>query len=340
MSGYAITEIPSYRWDWRLYYDSNRHARDKVYSKWGGFLDDVPFDPLEFGIPPKSLKSIEPLQLLTLEAVLRVLENAGYANRNFDRENTSVILGAGGGIADLGQQYATRSEIPRFVGEVTEQTKERLPEWTEESFPGLLLNVIAGRVTNRFNFGGSNFTVDAACASSLATIDLAVQQLETGRCNVAIAGGVDTCQSPFAYLCFSKTQALSPQGKARTFDREADGIVISEGIAIVVLKRLADAERDGDRIYGIIKAVASSSDGKALGLTAPLSTGQQRAVNRAYRKAGFSPNTLALYEAHGTGTVAGDRAELETLLRTLVTNQAAPNSCAIGSVKTLIGHIL
>lgn len=334
----AITEIPSYRWDWRLYYDSNRHARDKVYSKWGGFLDDVPFDPLKFGIPPKSLKSIEPLQLLTLEAVRRALEDAGYANRNFDRENTSVILGSGGGIADLGQQYATRSELPRFVGEVTEQTKERLPEWTEESFPGLLLNVIAGRVTNRFNFGGSNFTVDAACASSLAAIDLAVQQLETGRCNVAIAGGVDTCQSPFAYLCFSKTQALSPQGQARTFDREADGIVISEGIAIVVLKRLADAERDGDRIYGIIKAVAGSSDGKALGLTAPHSTGQQRAVDRAYRKAGFSPNTLALYEAHGTGTVAGDRAELETLLRTLVTNQAAPNSCAIGSVKTLIGH--
>ena len=334
----AITEIPSYRWDWRLYYDSNRNARDKVYSKWGGFLDDVPFDPLKFGIPPKSLKSIEPLQLLTLEAVRRALEDAGYANHNFDRENTSVILGAGGGIADLGQQYATRSELPRFVGEVTEQTRERLPEWTEESFPGLLLNVIAGRVTNRFNFGGSNFTVDAACASSLAAIDLAVQQLETGRCNVAIAGGVDTCQSPMVYLCFSKTQALSPQGQARTFDREADGIVISEGIAIVVLKRLADAERDRDRIYGIIKAVAGSSDGKALGLTAPLSIGQQRAVNRAYRKAGFSPNTLALYEAHGTGTVAGDQAELETLLQTLVTNQAAPNSCAIGSVKTLIGH--
>ncbi|MGB3510787.1 MAG: beta-ketoacyl synthase N-terminal-like domain-containing protein, partial [Microcoleaceae cyanobacterium] len=334
----AITEIPNSRWDWRLYYDSNRNARDKVYSKWGGFLEDVPFDPLKFGIPPNSLKSIEPLQLLTLEAVRRALEDAGYANRNFDRENTSVILGAGGGIADLGQQYATRSELPRFVGEVSEQTRERLPEWTEESFPGLLLNVIAGRVTNRFNFGGSNFTVDAACASSLAAIDLAVQQLETGRCNVAIAGGVDTCQSPFAYLCFSKTQALSPQGQARTFDREADGIVISEGIAIVVLKRLADAERDKDRIYGIIKAVAGSSDGKALGLTAPHSTGQLRAVDRAYRKAGFSQNTLALYEAHGTGTVAGDRAELETLLQTLVTNQAGPNSCAIGSVKTLIGH--
>jgi acyl transferase domain-containing protein/acyl carrier protein len=186
--------------------------------------------------------------------------------------------------------------------------------------------------------GGSNFTVDAACASSLAAIDLAVKELESGRSNMAIAGGADTVQSPFAYLCFSKTQALSPRGRSRTFDKSADGIAISEGIAIVVLKRLADAERDGDRIYAVIKAVAGSSDGKALGMTAPLPAGQQRAVNRAYTKAGFSPNTLGLYEAHGTGTVAGDRAELETITSTLEANQAASKSCAIGSVKTAIGH--
>jgi acyl transferase domain-containing protein/NAD(P)H-dependent flavin oxidoreductase YrpB (nitropropane dioxygenase family)/acyl carrier protein len=334
----TITEIPSSRWDWRLYYDSNRNARDKVYSKWGGFIDDVPFDPIRFGIPPKSLKSIEPLQLLALETVRRALDDAGLASGEFDRENTSVILGAGGGIADLGQQYATRSEIPRFVEAPSENVWERLPEWTEESFPGLLLNVIAGRVANRLDFGGSNFTVDAACASSLAAIDLAVKELESGRSNVAIAGGVDTVQSPFAYLCFSKTQALSAQGKTRTFDKSADGIVISEGIAVVVLKRLADAQRDGDRIYAVIKAVAGSSDGKALGMTAPLPAGQMRAVNRAYKKAGFSPKTLGLYEAHGTGTVAGDRAELETIVSTLKADQTAGKACAIGSVKTMIGH--
>ncbi|BAZ66710.1 putative modular polyketide synthase [Fischerella sp. NIES-4106] len=334
----AITEIPTQRWDWRLYYDPDRNARDKIYSKWGGFLEDVPFDPLRFGIPPKSLKSIEPVQLLALETVRRALEDAGYESGSFDREHTSVILGAGGGIADLGQQYATRCEIPRMVGKTSPEVWDRLPEWTEESFPGLLLNVIAGRVANRFDFGGYNFTVDAACASSLAALDLAVKELESGRSNVAIAGGVDTVQSPFTYFCFSKTQALSPRGKSRTFDKTADGIAISEGLAVVVLKRLADAERDGDRIYGVIKAVASSSDGKALGMTAPLPAGQMRALRRAYNKAGFSPNTLGLYEAHGTGTAAGDQAELETVISILKENQATCKSCAIGSVKTSIGH--
>ncbi len=334
----SITEIPSHRWDWRLYYDPDRKARDKIYSKWGGFLDDVPFDPMRFGIPPKSLKSIEPLQLLALEAVRQALEDAGLASGDFDRENTSVIFGAGGGAGDLAQQYAARCEIPRFVEAPSEQVWERLPEWTEESFPGMLFNVIAGRVANRFDFGGSNFTVDAACASSLAAIDIAVRELESGRSNLAIAGGVDTVQSPMAYMNFSKTQALSPRGRSRTFDKSADGIAISEGIAIVVLKRLADAQRDGDRIYAVIKSVASSSDGKALGMTAPLPAGQRRALKRAYTKAGFSPNTLGLYEAHGTGTVAGDRAEVETIISTLEANQAVSKSCAIGSVKSTIGH--
>ena len=277
---------------------------------------------MRYGIPPKALKSIEPAQLLTLEAVRRALEDAGYSDGNFDKENTSVILGAGGGIGDLGGQYATRAEIFRVVDNPSPEVWQRLPEWTEESFPGVLLNVLAGRVANRFDLGGSNFTVDAACASSLAAIDLAVKELETGRSNVVIAGGVDTGQSPFAYLCFSKTQ-VSPRGKSRSFDKTADGIAISEGIAMVVLKRLEDALRDGDRIYAVIKSVAGSNDGKGLGKTAPRPIGQMRALQRAYRKAGFSPNTLGMYEAHGTGTVAGDRAELETTLTTLKAKNAA-----------------
>ena len=338
----AITEIPASRWDWRIYYDPDRNARDKVYSKWGGFIDDVPFDPISFGIPPKSMKSIEPLQLLTLEAVRRALVDAGLSDgsplRNFDRENTSVIFGAGGGIGDLGQQYAVRAEMPRFVETISSPVWERLPEWTEESFPGTLPNAIAGRVANKFDLGGYNFTVDAACASSLAAIDLAVKELETGRSNLVIAGGVDTLQSPSAYFNFSKTQALSPQGVARSFDKNADGIVISEGIAIVVLKRLADAQGDGDRIYAVIKAVAGSSDGKGLGMTAPRPAGQRRALQRAYDRAGFAPNSLGLYEAHGTGTVAGDRAELETITESLREARAGKKSCAIGSVKTLVGH--
>jgi len=334
----AVSEIPGHRWDWRLYYDADPKARDKIYSKWGGFIDAVPFDPLRFGIPPFSLKSIEPLQLLALEGVRRALADAGYEGGNFDRENTSVILGAGGGISDLGGQYATRSEIPRFVDQPDPAAWDRLPEWTEETFPGLLLNVAAGRVANRFDFGGSNFTVDAACASSLAAIDLAVRDLETGRSNICVAGGIDTGQSPFAYFCFSKTQALSARGRSRSFDQNADGIAISEGIAIVVLKRLAEAERDGDRIYAVIKGVAGSSDGKALGMTAPRPAGQARAFKRAYAKAGFSPSSLGLYEAHGTGTPAGDKAELETVTTVLTEAQTAPKACAVGSVKTMIGH--
>lgn len=222
--------------------------------------------------------------MLTLEAVRRALEDAGYSDGNFDRENTSVILGAGGGIGDLGGQYATRAEIFRIVDNPSPEVWQRLPEWTEELFPGVLLNVLAGRVANRFDLGGSNFTVDAACASSLAAIDLAVKELETGRSNVAIAGGVDTGQSPFAYLCFSKTQALSPRGKSRSFDKTADGIAISEGIAMVVLKRLEDALRDGDRIYAVIKGIGTSSDGKGLGLLAPRIEGQLLALQRAYQK--------------------------------------------------------
>ena len=334
----SLREIPPERWDWRLYYDPNRAARDKVYSKWGGFLDEVEFDPFHFGIPPNSLKSIETMQLLALEATRRALLDAGYERGDFDRERTSVIFGATGGMGDLGQQYAARSEIPRMFGRVDDGVYDRLPEWTEESFPGLLFNVAAGRVANRFDCGGSNYTVDAACASSLAALDLAVRELESGRSNVAIAGGVDTLQSPFAYFCFSKTQALSPSGKVKTFDENADGIVISEGVAVVVLKRLADAERDGDRIYSVIKAVSGSSDGRSNSMTAPAPAGQLRALRRAYAKAGVSSSTLGFYEAHGTGTVVGDRAELESFSSLLEENAAPRKSCAVGSAKTLVGH--
>src|SRR5690606_34917187 len=138
---------------------------------------------------------------------------------------------------------------------------EALPEWSEDSFPGILLNVIAGRVANRFDLGGPNFTVDAACGSSLAALDVALKDLESGRTDMAIVGAGDTVQSPFAFLAFSKTQALSPNGRCRPFDAKADGIAISEGLAVVVLKRLADAERDGDRIYAVIEGLGASSDG-------------------------------------------------------------------------------
>jgi acyl transferase domain-containing protein/NAD(P)H-dependent flavin oxidoreductase YrpB (nitropropane dioxygenase family)/NAD(P)-dependent dehydrogenase (short-subunit alcohol dehydrogenase family) len=334
----CITEILPSRWDSRLYFDPDRTAEDKIYSKWGGFLHDVVFDPLRYGIPPKALKAIDPLQLMTLEVVRQTLEDAGYAEREFDRERTSIILGASGGAGDVGAQYAVRAETVRFAGELASDLADRLPKWTEDSFAGILLNVAAGRAANRFDFGGVNFTVDAACASSLTAIYHGVVELEDGRSDLVIAGGVDTVQGPFGYLCFSKAQALSPRGRCSTFDTSADGIVISEGIAMVVLKRLADAERDGDRIYAVIKGIGGSSDGRAKSMTAPHPDGQLRALQRAYDHAGYSPATVGLFEAHGTGTVAGDSAELETVTRLLADADAQPKQSAIGSVKSLIGH--
>ena len=334
----AITEVPANRWDWRLYFDPDPKARDKIYSKWGGFLNDVPFDPMQYGMPPNTLPSIEPLQLITLEVVRQALQDAGYTNRAFAREQTSVILGVGGGAGDLGQQYAIRSGLPLFVDNPSAEVWDRLPEWSEDSFAGILLNVTAGRVANRFDLGGVNYTVDAACASSLAAVYLATRELESGTSDMVIVGGADTVQNPFAYLCFSKTHALSPRGRCRAFDESADGIVISEGIGVLVLKRLVDAERDGDRIYAVIKAVAGSSDGRDKGLTAPRPEGQVRALDRAYAKAGFSPATVGLIEAHGTGTVAGDQAEVESLSRVFNAARALRQSCAIGSVKSMIGH--
>jgi acyl transferase domain-containing protein/NAD(P)H-dependent flavin oxidoreductase YrpB (nitropropane dioxygenase family)/NAD(P)-dependent dehydrogenase (short-subunit alcohol dehydrogenase family) len=334
----AITEIPEDRWDWRAYFDPDPKARDKIYSKWGGFLDQVPFDPMRYGIPPAALSSIDPVQLLTLEVVRAALEDAGYGDRDFDREHTSVILGVGGGIGDLGQQYVFRSSLPMYIEGVDPDRVPGLPEWTEDSFPGLLSNVVAGRVANRFNLGGLNYTVDAACASSLAAVHLAARELEGGTSDMVIVGGADTVQNPFAYLCFSKTRALSSLGQCRTFDQRADGIVISEGLAVVVLKRLVDAERAGDRVYAVIKGVGGASDGRARGLTAPLPEGQIRALQRAYAKAGFSLATVGLLEAHGTGTVAGDQAEGEALLRMFASTEGSSQSCAIGSVKSMIGH--
>jgi acyl transferase domain-containing protein/NAD(P)H-dependent flavin oxidoreductase YrpB (nitropropane dioxygenase family) len=335
----AITEIPPDRWDWRLYYDPDLRVRDKVHSRWGGFMDDVPFDPTQYGIPPSALPSVDPVQLLALDIVRAALGDAGYAERPFDRENTSVVFGASGGIGSTGELYTVRAWLPHLLGDVPPDILDRLPEWTEDSFPGLLLSVIAGRVANRFDLHGANFTVDAACASAMAALYIGVRELETGSSNVVIVGGADTVQNPFAYLCFGKVRALSPRGRCRTFDETADGTVIGEGVGALVLKRLADAERDGDRIYAVIKGVGRSSDGRARGLTAPEPAGQVRALERAYRKAGLSPATVGLIEAHGTGTVAGDRAEVESLMRVFGAASEERQFCGIGSVKSMVGHL-
>jgi acyl transferase domain-containing protein/NAD(P)H-dependent flavin oxidoreductase YrpB (nitropropane dioxygenase family) len=345
---YAIEEIPKDRWDVDVYFDKDRRARDKVYSRWGGFIGDVRIDPVKFGMPPSSVPSIEPMQLLTLELVQRALTDAGYADRKFDRERTCCIVGAGGGVGELGMGYGFRSLLPHYMDKaggsladsagLIDKLGTGLPEWTEDSFAGLLLNVIAGRVANRFDFGGTNYTVDAACATGLAAVRGAVTELETRSSDTAVVVAVDMMQTPFSYLCFSKTQALSPTGQPRVFDETADGIVISEGIAVAVMKRLDDAILDGDRIYGVLKSISASSDGKDKGLTAPRPIGQIRAFERAYGKAEIDPKTVGLMEAHGTGTVVGDRTEAESLNKYFSEAGADAQSIALGSVKSMIGH--
>jgi acyl transferase domain-containing protein/NAD(P)H-dependent flavin oxidoreductase YrpB (nitropropane dioxygenase family)/NAD(P)-dependent dehydrogenase (short-subunit alcohol dehydrogenase family) len=337
----AIQEVPPERWDWRLYYDQDRDAGDKICSRWGGFLDDIPFDPAAYGMPPNSLASIEPLQLLALEVTKRAVEDAGYAKRPFCRERTAVVFGISGS-GELAQLYSLRTALPTFFGdqsrEILTHFDRVLPTWTEDTFPGILMNVTAGRIANRFNLGGANCTVDAACASSLAAVYWAVRELETRACDMAIVGGADCMQNPFTYMCFAKTQALSPRGSSKPLDESADGIVLGEGIAVMVLKRLADAERAGDRIYAVIKGVGASSDGREKSLSAPNREGQVRALKRAYAKAGVSPAAVGLIEAHATGTTVGDRIEIESLSQVFTEARAESQGCAIGSIKSMIGH--
>jgi acyl transferase domain-containing protein/NAD(P)H-dependent flavin oxidoreductase YrpB (nitropropane dioxygenase family) len=325
----AIRDVPPERWQPATY--------PGVPSARGGFIPPVPFDALRYGIPPTALGSIEPVQLLALEVAARALADAGYAERPFDRDRTSVIFGAEPG-SELSAAYGLRSVLPAYTGRLPGELDEHLPRLTEDSFPGVLGNVIAGRIANRLDLGGVNYSVDAACASSLAALDLACKELVSGTSDMVLCGGADTHNGIHDYEMFASVHALSPEGRCATFDAAADGIALGEGAGCVVVKRLADAERDGDRIYAVIKGVGGSSDGRSLGLTAPRPEGQRRAVDRAYEMAGVSPADVGLIEAHGTGTVAGDRAELATLTAVFTESGAEPGNCTIGSVKSQIGH--
>lgn len=337
----TITEVPETHWDWRNYYDTDPLKRDRVVSKWGGFLEDVTFEPTKYGIPPSSLASIDPMQILLLEITEAVLADAGYDSRPFPRQRTSVLL-ANAGHGPITALYSLRSMLGWKLHGLSDQLKNELadllPEWTEDSFPGYLGNVAAGRIANRFDLGGINFSIDAACGSSLAALHTAVAELRNHNSDVVLLGAADTHNQPGDYLSFSKTHAFSPGGKCRTFDATADGIVISEGIAMVMLKRLDDAQRDGDKIYAVIRGIGGSSDGRDLSLTAPRPAGQVLAVSRAYADAQISASTVTLVEAHGTGTVAGDKAEIEALKQVFEGDGAQKRACAVGSVKTMIGH--
>ncbi|MFJ6850971.1 SDR family oxidoreductase [Streptomyces sp. NPDC091271] len=344
-----MTEVPPSRWRVEDHYDPDPAAPDKTYARRGAFLPEVDFEPMAYGVPPANLPATDTSQLLALMVADQVLADAG-GPAGVDRERTGVVLGAAA-LELLPHMYG-RTQRPLWLaglresglGEaeaqaVCDRISARFEPWRESTFPGLLGNVVAGRIANRFDLHGVNHTTDAACASSLAALSTAVGELALGRADLVISGGVDTGNDIGMFLCFSKTPALSPSGDCRPFSASADGTMLGEAVVMYALKRLSDAERDGDRIHAVIRGIGTSSDGRSTAIYAPLPDGQARALRRAYEEAGYGPETVELVEAHGTGTKAGDTAELAALGEVFgASGRPDGQWCAIGSVKSQIGH--
>jgi polyketide-type polyunsaturated fatty acid synthase PfaA len=355
----CITDIPTSRWNIDDYYDPDPTAPDKTYCKRGGFIPDIDFNPLEFGLPPNILEVTDIAQLLSLVVAKAAMEDAGYGeSKNFSsdihdqlRQRTGVVLGVIGGCMQLIVPLTTRLQYPVWekvlkssgmsdqdTQKVIEKMKLAYVGWEENSFPGWLANVVSGRIANRLDLGGMNCVVDAACASSLTALKMSISELIERRCDMMITGGVETDNSIFNYMCFSKTPASSKKDYLNPFDAESDGMMVGEGIGMLVLKRLEDAERDGDRIYAVIKGIGTGSDGKSKSIYAPHPEGQTRTLRRAYEDAGFPPTSIGLIEAHGTGTPVGDLCEFTALNEVFSENNLQKEHIALGSVKSQIGH--
>ncbi|MFG7350477.1 beta-ketoacyl synthase N-terminal-like domain-containing protein [Shewanella oncorhynchi] len=345
----AITDIPDTHWRAEDYYDADKSKADKSYCKRGGFLPEVDFNPMEFGLPPNILELTDTSQLLSLIVAKEVLTDANLPT-DYDRDRIGITLGVGGG-QKISQSLNSRLQYPVLKkvfksSGLSDEDSEMLIKkfqdqyihWEENSFPGSLGNVIAGRIANRFDFGGMNCVVDAACAGSLAAMRMALTELTEGRSDMMLTGGVCTDNSPSMYMSFSKTPAFTTNETIQPFDIDSKGMMIGEGIGMVALKRLEDAERDGDRIYAVIKGVGASSDGKFKSIYAPRPEGQAKALERAYDDAGFAPHSIGLVEAHGTGTAAGDVAEFNGLKSVFAQGNDTNQHIALGSVKSQVGH--
>ena len=347
-----LTDVPPTHWRIEDYWDSDPSAQDKTHCRRGAFLPSVEFDSLAFGIPPTNMAATDTAQLLALIVARKVLEDASRGQfHKVNRDRISVILGVAAAtelVADMSSRLQRpvwlralrESGIPEAkANEICEHIAASYVPWQENTFPGLLGNVVAGRIANRLDLHGTNCVVDAACASSLSAISAGINELHLGSSDLALVGGVDALNTIFMYMCFSKTHALSPTGDCRPFSDQADGTMLGEGIGMFALRRLEDAESDGDPIYAVIRGVGSSSDGAAKSIYAPEPAGQAVAVQRAYDAAAFGPETIELVEAHGTGTKAGDAAELGGLCKVYEASGRNDRQwCAIGSVKSQIGH--
>jgi len=323
----SITEVPPSRWDWRQYWGDPKSQTQKSHSKWGGFIRDVDaFDAGFFGILPKVAQTMDPQQRLMLELVWSCLEDAGVAPASLRGRPVGVMLGV------FNHDYKEAQDNSGAAIEAHYST-------------GTAASIIANRVSHFFDFKGPSFPVDTACSSSLNAIHSAIQALQFGDCELALAGGVNLLLTPTRHIAFSRMGMLSPTGQCRTFDASADGYVRGEGAGVVLLKPLAQAQADGDAIYAVIKGSAVNHCGETYTLTYPSPAAQAAVIAEAHRRAAVPAGTVSYIETHGTGTPKGDPIEfagLQQAFQQLAAEQQRPvpvGSCALGSVKTNIGHL-
>jgi len=317
----AVTEIPANRWDVEKYFDPDPTAVGKMYSRWGGFLDDVDkFDAGFFGISPREAFSIDPQQRLLLEVSWEALEHAGQSQELVSRSKTGVFVGLTN--AEYFQQIKLGGfdAIDAYYG------------------TGSVLSSAAGRISYAFGLQGPSMTVDTACSSSLVTTHLACQSLRNRESDMALAGGANLILLPDVNIYMSRARTFSPDGRCKTFDARANGYVRSEGCGIVVLKRLSDAVAAGDNILALIRGSAVRHDGRGGGYTVPNGGVQQELIREAMANAGVGPSAISYVEAHGTGTSLGDPIEMSALGAAL-RDEERREKIAVGSVKTNLGHL-
>ncbi len=318
----AITEVPADRWNSDVFFDPTPSQPGRMYTRWGGFLPDVDqFDPQFFGISPREASYMDPQQRLLLEITWEALEDAGLPPSRLAGTPTGVFVGM------TNEDYS--SLVPNDDPTVIDPY----------SGTGVAFSIAAGRISSVLGLQGPTMTVDTACSSSLVALHLACQSLRSGESDLGIAGGVNMILSPRVTIYFCQVGAMSATGQCRTFDAAADGYVRSEGCGMVVLKRLADARRDGDRILALVRGSAVNHDGQSGGLTVPSGTAQQAVIRRALEAAAVAPAELSYIEAHGTGTPLGDPIEVRALDAVFGPGRPADRPLRLGSVKTNIGHL-
>lgn len=326
----CITEVPADRWDWRAYYSEDRNETDRHYCKWGGFIADVDkFDPLFFNISPGAAKYIDPQERVFLEHAWMAMEDAGYRREDLHKSP------AGAADDDLPGQVGVYAGV--MYGEYQMVGLEARLKGEGAALASFYASV-ANRVSHVLDLHGPSMAVDTMCSSSLTAIHLACQDLKLGRTDFALAGGVNLNLHPNKYSLLSQGQYISSNGRCESFGAGGDGYVPSEGVGVVMLKRLTDAERDGDHIYGVIKSSALNHGGRTNGYSVPNPKAQQAVIGRALREARIDPRAIGYIEAHGTGTRLGDPIEITGLAKALGGQEAANGACWIGSSKSNIGH--